>query len=142
MAAEVWIAGAGLLVTIFIAAGSVIWKLSENKGEILRAIAKQKDDFDAELTAIRQAAFIEYKDLRREVDDKIEKVYREVGEAPKALREHVTQMELWMRDNLLPRKEYERDQDQVLASVKTLSDTIDRRLNTVDKKLDELRKGS
>lgn len=122
-----WLQLGSMIVTILIASGGV-----------LRMAFRR---IDIEVETLRLASLAEHKEIRRETIESFTKAYLELGEAPKAIRTHVNSMELWMRDNLLPRKEYERDQDQVLSSVKVLTETIERRFSTLDRKLDEMRKG-
>lgn len=139
MSAEIWIAGAGLLLTIVLAAGGVIWKLAEVKASVLAELSDHKESLDAELTAIRQAGYQEYKLLRQEINDVSAQTYREFGETVQAAREKINQVELWIRDqliNYLLKSDFERDHDHILSSLKSLSDTIERRFNTVEEKLD------
>lgn len=114
----------------------IVEKISADKTEILERISATKSVLDRELDASRQAAFTEYKEIRHEVATLIAKAYRELGESPRALREHVNSMELWMRDNLLPRKEYERDQDQILKAIERLTETMESRFSSIDRKLE------
>jgi hypothetical protein len=139
MTAEVWVAGAGLLVTIFLASGAVIWKLAEVKASVLGELQIHKDALDVELTAIRQAGYQEYKLLRQEINDVSAQTYREFGETVQAVREKINQVELWVRDqfgNYLLKSDFERDHDHILESLRTLNATVERRFNTLEEKLD------
>lgn len=142
--AEAWIAFAALLVTIFVVSGGGLWallsKMDETKNLLQADINSLKKTLDEEVNAIRSAAFVEYKDLRRELNELVSKMYLDFGEAPKALREKIGQVELWIRDNLLPRKEYERDQDQILDSIKLLTKVMETRFTSLDGKFDEIRR--
>lgn len=95
-----WIALAALIFTIFSAAAGVVWRASENKNQILHELNKNKDDLEAELVAIRMAAFEEYKILRKEMNEASSLSYREFGESLRAIREKVNEIELWIRDEL------------------------------------------
>lgn len=100
MSSEFWIAGAGLIFSIFVSAGGVIWKLAENKAAILEKLDDHKEQIDEELTAIRLSAYEEYKTLRKEIADGSALARREFGETVNAIREKVAQIELWTRDQL------------------------------------------
>lgn len=127
---------AALIVTILVASGSVIWKLANNKTEIIEKLGAAQKKSDDELASIRTAAFIEYKELRREITDKIDTAYRELGEAPKALREHVSSFEIFVRDKFLLKTDYERDQDRLLLAFKTLSESVEKRLDAFESKME------
>lgn len=140
MSAEVWIAGAGLIITILISAATIVWKLGEVKASVLEVIAEHREQLDAELTAMRTAAYEEYKILRKELNDTSAQTYREFGETVQAVREKINQVELWVRDQLslhLLKKDFERDHDHIRDALKTLSDTVDRRFDSFEKKLDQ-----
>ncbi len=147
-----WIAFAALLFTIFTVAGGGLWalfsRLESNRisaqadiGLLRESIHKEfkayKNTFDGELEEIRSSAYLEYKVLRDEYQAKIDKAYRELGEAPKALREKIGEVEMWMRDQLLPRKEYERDQARLTTLIGGLADAAIKRLDSIERKMDE-----
>jgi hypothetical protein len=147
-----WIAFAALLFTILTVSGGGLWalfsKLDSNRvlaqndvnllrQSIERDLKAYKVTFDAELEEIRSSAYLEFKTMRDEYQGRIDKAYRELGEAPKALREKIGEVELWMRDYLLPRAEYERDQDQLHISINRLSEIAIKRLDSIERKMDE-----
>lgn len=93
MTAEAWIALVALAVTIVTA-------IVTATTVILNKISSNKEELDQELSAIRLAAYEEYKTLRKEIADIAESSRREFGETIHALREKVTEVELWIRDQL------------------------------------------
>ena len=143
MTSEAWIAFGALLFTIFTVSGGGLWalfsRMSSNKETILSEMKTFGEEVDTEFTAIRQAAHIEYKDIRKEFNDALAKAYLEMGEGPKAIREKVNQIELFMRDNYLLKEDYARAHDRLLDTIKLLGESIDRRLDRFEKKLDEQR---
>lgn len=141
--ATVWIAFGALLFTIFTVSGGGLWALF-SRMETHKAFFSQKIDeleleHKTEIDSVRMAAFAEYKELRREMNEGWGKAYLEFGEAPKALREKITQVELFMRDTYVPLKLYERGQDQVLEAIRMLSAQTEKKLDSLEKKIDTLK---
>ena len=93
MTAEAWIAAAALIFTVFATAITATMV-------IVTRINRNKEQLDEDLTAIRLAAYEEYKTLRREIGDVSVISRREFGETVHSIREKVVQMELWTRDQL------------------------------------------
>jgi hypothetical protein len=100
MTGELWAALGALIFTIFGASVASVTTLFNHKNQILEQMAKDKESTDQELMAIRMSAFEEYKTLRREIGDVASISRKEFGETIVALREKVTQVELWVRDQL------------------------------------------
>ena len=73
---------------------------TDNRNQILNRIEKNKEELNEELAAIRISAYEEYKILRKEMVDATTMAYREFGETVFGIREKVTQVELWIRDEL------------------------------------------
>ena len=143
MTAEWWLAGAGLLITIMITGGGIIWKLSEVKASIMEEIVKHRDELDAEVSMVRLAAYEEYKTLRREANEVSAQTYREFGESVAAVREKLNQVEIWVRDQFslhLLKADYERGQDQILDALKRLGEGMDRRFSKIEEKFDSREK--
>lgn len=142
MSPQVWVAFAALMVTVLVVSGTGLWvlfsKLESNRTSLEQALLRNKDDLDNEIEAIRAAAYAEYKELRREMSDGIQRAYLEFGEAPKALREKMTQLELFMRDTYLPKRDYERAQDQIAEALKDFEKHLETRLGSFEKKLDKI----
>lgn len=121
MTAEAWIALGALVFTMF---ASTITATAV----ILSRISKNKDELDGELTAIRMAAYEEYKILRREMTEASDRAYDRFGESLIAIREKVNEVELWMRDQLAETRH-------------TLTGSMDMRYKILEEKLTEIEKG-
>jgi hypothetical protein len=125
MGAQEWIAFGGLCVAIigcFLGIGS---RQTENRNQILNRIEQNKEELNDELAAIRISAYEEYKILRKEMSDSTTVAYREFGETIFAIREKVTQVELWIRDELKDTRH-------------TLQGGMDMRHSIMDEKLEKV----
>jgi hypothetical protein len=95
-----WIAFGGLCIATIGMLSLMMSRQTANRDQILNRIAKNKEDLNKELVAIRDAAYEEYTILRKEISDSSSLAYREFGETVHGIREKVTQVELWIRDEL------------------------------------------
>ncbi len=120
MSAEVWVALAALIFTMF---ASTITATAV----ILSKISHNKDQLDVELTAIRMAAYEEYKILRREMSEASDRAYDRFGESLVAIREKVTQVEIWIRDELANTRH-------------TLNGSMDMRYSILEEKIEGIEK--
>jgi len=100
MGAQEWIAFGAFCVALMGAFLGLTYRQTDNRNQILNRIEKNKEDLDDELSAIRSAAYEEYKTLRKEISDNATAATREFGETVYGIREKVTQVELWIRDEL------------------------------------------
>ena len=100
MGAQEWIAFGALCVAIMGAFSGIAYRQTDNRNQVLNKIDKNKEELKQELSAIRSAAYEEYTTLRREMADTMSAAYREFGETVYGIREKVTQVELWIRDEL------------------------------------------
>ena len=100
MTSESWIALGALIFTIIAATAAAVVFLAGNKNEILARMADDKESIDEELNALRMSAYEEYKTLRKEIGDATSVARVEFGETILAMREKITQVELWTRDQL------------------------------------------
>lgn len=117
---EAWVALAGFLFAI-------LTSIVTATAMILGKISYNKEALDVELTALRQAAFEEYKILRREMNDLSTITYREFGESLLALRTKVTEVEIWVRDELTKTRH-------------TLTGSMDMRYHMLEQKLEDIDK--
>lgn len=115
----------GSIVLLLTGIVTMVWKLAENKLQILAKMAEDKESLDHELLAIRMAAFEEYKILRRENNDAADGARRDFGESLHAIREKMTQIEIWIRDELSKTRH-------------TLTGSMDMRHHMVDEKLEAI----
>ena len=100
MGAQEWIAFGALCVAIVTTLSVMMIRQTTNRDQILDRIEKNKEELNDELAAIRISAYEEYKILRKEMVDATTMAYREFGETVFGIREKVTQVELWIRDEL------------------------------------------
>ncbi len=100
MGAQEWIAFGALIVAIMGAFLGIAYRQADNRNQILDKIEQNKEELNEELSAIRISAYEEYKILRKELADTVTIAYREFGETVHGIREKVTQVELWIRDEL------------------------------------------
>ena len=100
MGVQEWIAFGALCVAIIGCFLGIMSRQTDNRNQILNRIEKNKEELNEELAAIRISAYEEYKILRKEMVDATTMAYREFGETVFGIREKVTQVELWIRDEL------------------------------------------
>jgi hypothetical protein len=100
MGAQEWIAFGVLCVAIMGAFLGIAYRQTDNRNQVLNKIDKNKEELNEELEAIRISAFEESRTLRKELTDTMSAAYREFGETVYGIREKVTQVELWIRDEL------------------------------------------
>ena len=100
MGVQEWIAFGALCVAIIGCFLGIMSRQTDNRNQILSRIEQNKEELNDELSAIRISAYEEYKILRKEMADTATVAYREFGETVYGIREKVTQVELWIRDEL------------------------------------------
>lgn len=100
MGVQEWIAFGALVVAIIGAFLGIASRQTDNRNQILTRIEKNKEELNDELAAIRISSYEEYKVLRKELADTVSLAYREFGETVHGIREKVTEVELWIRDEL------------------------------------------
>ncbi len=97
---EAWIELGALIFTILASAMGSVAILYNHKNQILTRMANDKESIDDELMALRMSAYEEYKTLRKEIGDATSIARVEFGETIRAIREKITEVELWTRDQL------------------------------------------
>ncbi len=70
------------------------------------------------------------------IEDRQNGAVQAVGETIHAMREKVTQIELWARDTFLRKDDFDRINQQNLAALKSLGDKIESRLERMENKID------
>lgn len=90
---EAWIELAALMFTILVSAMTSV-------AVLYRRMAADKESIDDELLALRMSAYEEYKTLRKEIGDATSIARVEFGETIRAIREKITEVELWVRDQM------------------------------------------
>ena len=125
MGVQEWIGFGALCVAILGAFAGIAYRQADNRNKILNRIEENKEELNDELSAIRIAAYEEYKILRKEMHDTATVAYREFGETVHGIREKVTQVELWIRDELKDTRH-------------TLQGGMDMRHSITDEKIDKV----
>lgn len=77
---------------------------------------------------------------QRETDEKIDATIRAFGETATAIRQKITEVELFMRDNYIKRDSFYSGLNALAENVKILGSTLDGRLIRMENKIDEGRK--
>lgn len=73
---------------------------------------------------------------RKEIDKDLEKQSREFGETAAALRQKVTEVELYMRDNFVRRDGFYKVRDELSQDIKHLGEQLHARLERMEAKID------
>ena len=120
-----WIAFGALCTAIMGAFAGMMSRQTDNRNQILNRIEKNQRELNEELSAIRIAAYEEYKILRKEMVDAANVASREFGETVYGIREKVTQVELWIRDELKDTRH-------------TLQGSMDMRHSIMDEKVEKV----
>lgn len=126
MGSAEWIAFGSLLFVIASGGGGVIWRLGTVRTEILGQIGKGK------LDAVKQIA-----DVKKELEEKLDRAYMDFGDAPLALREKLSILELHVEREFVSKREYDKDQAQLMEFLKGLRESVEKRLDKIDEKLEK-----
>lgn len=131
---NLWVEVAALMFTILASAvGSVT--------VLYNRMAKDKKSIDDELLALRMSAYEEYKTLRKELGDATSIARVEFGETVHAIREKVTEVELWTRDQLAnTRHNMMGGVDQRFLTITDMVDKVEERMRQLE--LHSARQGS
>ena len=78
----------------------IAYRQADNRNQVLNKIDENNKELKKELSAIRAAAYEEYTTLRKEMAESTSIAYREFGETVYGIRQKVTEVELWIRDEL------------------------------------------
>lgn len=73
---------------------------------------------------------------RMEVEDKIEVSLVRFGETAQAIRQKITEVELFMRDNYIKRDSFYHGLTELATNIKALNDSLDGRLIRMENKID------
>lgn len=137
MTAEGWVAFAALVFTILSVSGGGLYalfnKADSNKTELLKVITAVRDF--SEERASRLEAF-----CNRELDifkRDVEAMERRAGEPIFAIREKIAAVELFIRDTFVSKREYERDYAQLLLALKNMQESIEKRLDAYEERVEK-----
>lgn len=89
------------------------------------------------ISRIKDAVRDEIEQHRKEFDDDLGTIRREFGETGHALREKITEVELWGRDNFVKKDSFVSVTDRISREVKEFADRIDKRLERMEGKIDD-----
>lgn len=133
MDASQWIAFGSLLFVIASGGIGVVVVLYNNKTAILDRMAINKSELEQDLNAIRMAAYEEYRTLRREMQEASKQASSEFGEALKAIREKIIQVEFWTRDQIQnTRSALYTKLDDMRVELSLRSDRIEERIRQLE----------
>lgn len=128
--AGAYIAFATLMFTFVTTTATVSWflssKMNSNKESYLRKIDEIKSLSDNALDR-----------FRTEVQMRFDTAYRELGEAPAAIRAKVGEVELILERQFLRKDDYVRDQDRLLLAFRSFTEAIEKKLDSVESKLEK-----
>lgn len=113
----VWIAAATLTVNVVVMliGGAVAYARQESRMQAMVAQAQ------------------------KESDERIDTTIRQFGETAIAIRQKITEVELFMRDNYIKRDSFYHGINELANNVKSLSDGLDGRLIRMESKIDAAR---
>lgn len=124
----IWLGVAGFVVNVIVLAITGTWALSRHGRAIESAIYKSRQETDVEIDKLRM-------ELRTEHDDFL----RRFGDSLAAIRQKMTDVELWARDEFVRRDDFYRILDGINKSIAALGDKIDARIDKLEGKIEQLR---
>ena len=137
MEPSAWIAFAALMVTVFAVSGGGLWALFSKLDTTKVLLGKM-------VTETRSAVETQHKGLELKVEQAFATLSREVealerrsAEPILALREKVTQIELYVRDTFVSKREYEKDHAQLLLALKDIQEAIEKRLDAYEERVEK-----
>ena len=77
-------------------------------------------------------------ELNQHIDAEDDRVVNQFGETVSAIRQKMTDMELWNRDNFVSQRAFDSIVTDIRDAWKRFEDKIDRRFDTLDRKLSKL----
>jgi hypothetical protein len=76
-------------------------------------------------------------DHRAEIEDEFVRVRKEVGETTAAIRQKVTEVELWGRDNFVKKETFTQVTERFEKSIQNMGDRLETRLLRMESKIDK-----
>lgn len=126
MGASEWLAFGGLISTIILGIIGIMSRLSSNRVEILDRITKNKDIFLEETRKIRV-----------DLEERIDRTYKDFGETLAGFRVKINNIELHMEREFVSKREYDKDQARLFEMIERLGKSIEKRLDKIDEKLEK-----
>ena len=137
--AEVVIAllsGFGLFGTAF--GGYLRSRLSSHGGSLAKRMAEQGAALEKKIAEQRAEFIQEIADLHNNVYREVAEESFKVGESLRAIREKTTQVELWVRDNLVRRDEFRDAVEQLGHNLVAMDSKLEASRQSIDGKLERL----
>jgi len=119
-----------------IAAGSFMVQLVMNAGTLVWALARSKSSTDDKIADKDKASAMAMAALERDIRDELVENSRSFGETASALRQKITETELWNRDNFVSKQTFNSVITDMRRSLEQLGDRVDGRFDRLEDKLD------
>lgn len=134
METAVWavlIAALALVVNIFIGVRNGQWglpdRLSQMEARLMKAVAGNKDALDEEVDKIVS-----------KLDQRDGTIRREFGETVRAMQQKISDLEKYVRDTFVPKKDFFQATADIKDALKERSTTSDKRFDRIEDKIDKL----
>lgn len=116
------------LLTMLVGGGRKLGHFEQSfKQTLTERLIEQKEQFTAALTA-----------HRREIDEESDRIRRDFGETVLALRQKLTDVEIFCRDTFVRRESFYEVTKGLADSVKAIGDKLEMRIEKLDGKLDRI----
>lgn len=103
-----------LVLNVIVAVVGLTWGLGKIRDTVRTEIEQHRIAFDADIDGLR----------------------REFGETAQAIRQKVSDVEIWGRDNYVKKDSFGVVTDRISREVKDFADRIDKRLERMEEKID------
>lgn len=100
-------------------------------------VAQARSEWDGKLGTALEAQSKIQAQWQRETNAEIKGAIYDFGETGRAIREKISQVELFMRDNYIKRDSFYHGLTELASNVKILSENLDGRLIRMENKIDE-----
>jgi Tfp pilus assembly protein PilX len=121
----IFVALAAMVVNLIVAIGGGIW-----------ALAHSRNSTDEKIATKEKAVGVDLADLERRMRDEISDSSRTFGETVAAIRQKVTETELWNRDNFVSKTTFQNVVSDMKRSWERFEDKLNTQLEQINKKLD------
>lgn len=125
---EVWLGVLGFVLNVVVLAIGGTWALSRQAQTIQESISVSRRETDTEFQKLRDEIHLEHDDF-----------LRRFGDSLAAIRQKVSEVELWARDEFVRRDDFYRILDGINKSITALGEKIDARVDRLESKLEQLR---
>lgn len=119
------VAVAGLLLNILIAVVGLTWGVSKIRDTVRREVEEDREKITLEINALRHSH-----------DGQIGTLRRDTGEVTAALRQKITEVELFNRDTFMRRDSFYEVMKGYGADMRSQFEKIDSRLERMEAKID------